>query len=569
MNNLAVRGVLPNVRFVEVDGIIVVEAVNVCVRILFKNAATGKVAVEVIPREKLTKSYLRRRMLKNGVVEIDADIAYRHIMSQTNKLLVLSEMGNTVAIFQEHLSLGWSAIEGGLAFKADAIYKEDGVVVSAYTGSVNIQSGGSLQAFVDMLKVVLKDNIPMQSIVAMASAATVLPFANAMWGTKIDNPINHIYSTSSMGKSTAAELFVALGSSPSKNDGFMLTFSSTNNALMKQVEGIMGYPVAVDELSSSTRKALTEMVYTLANGTGRVRCTAGGMEITESRSYQTVFLSTGESGMVRKCVKTEGISARVFEFGNIFWTTSAEESEQISEVAKKNYGVVTPAIAQELLRNGDKWKLAFATWLLCIKERIKAEKLIIGVGDRVANIIALYMASLEILNTIFQLDYDIVGVFEFFWLHIMVKLAEDSNLAIRAYDAIIRHFARYRKERYVDELTSTMMKMTGIIECQSDKEGMIISAKTTHKDVRGNVYGSYVVFYPDMLEKILEDNGFIEPKVVLKSLRKDQLLKTKDENRDYMEMCLEGVETRVYAVWIQDYSYSGYSNGDDINDDIM
>lgn len=402
----------------------------------------------------------------------------------------------------------------------------------------------------------------------MASVATVLPFANSMWGTNIDNPVNHIYSTSSMGKSTAAELFVAFGSAPFKNAELMLSFSSTDNALMKQVEGVMGYPVSIDELSESTRKTITAMVYTLANGTGRVRCMAGGTKVTEFKPYQTVFLSTGESGMIRKCLKTEGISARVFEFDNVFWTSSAEESEKIIDIAKKNYGFATPAIAQELLGAGDNWKMVFAAWKVRVKERIKAEKLIIGVGDRVANVIALYMTSLEISNTIFQLNYNVEEVYDFFWLYIMVRLAEDSNLAIRAYDAIINHFTRYRKERYVDELTSTLMTLTGIMECESDKEGVIINATNSHKDVRGDRYDTYIVFYPGVLEKILADNGFIDPKVVLTSLRKDGLLRTKDKNRDYMEVCLEGVKTKVYAVWIHDYTHNGYSNND-INDDSI
>lgn len=65
-----------------------------------------------------------------------------------------------------------------------------------------------------------------------------------------------------------------------------------------------------------------------------------------------------------------------------------------------------------------------------------------------------------------------------------------------------------------------------------------------------------------MLEEILENNN-CDSKVALKCMHREGLLKTKDANRDYMELSINGIKEKVHAVWVQDASYFDIPTEDD------
>lgn len=524
------------------------------------NRITGLYDEETILLTELNPSVLGNLLARKGYINVNVKLLCSHIKKQISEMLNITR---NASVILSHRTLGW---HGG-QFKADKIYGVDEVIDSTYTGMVSIESDGTLDAFVEMLKECVQSNVAMEAICAMAASATVLPFANSRWGVSISNPVIHFVGTSSMGKTTATFLFVAFGSAPEETGSLLLTYMSTENALLGQIGKTKGYPIAIDELSTAGRKALTQLVYTLSNGQGRARCTAGGLKIEGDNNFSTVFLSNGEASLTAHCSKTEGIKARLFEFTNVAWTRSASEASMIKAVAKANFGKVTPLVAQELLRNGDDWKPHFEDWCKSVKRKMQDDKIILGVGDRISEVVALFMTSAEILNSVLKVEFDISGIFDFLYDYMIFKNAEEINLGTRAYSAIIRHYARNR-DRFVDEVSASMMPLSDILTCQQDMEGVVVDSTKVHRDVQGNRYDRYIVFYPDVLEKILKDNGFIEPKVVLRAMHKEGLLRTKDSKRDYMIVCLEGVETRVFAVWIRDFTYTGY-DAEDNDEDIL
>lgn len=549
-------------NFIKVSRVVhMLDENNTGVVFSIKNLVTGFYEEETILFTELNPQVLNNLLARKGYVDTKAQMLCKHLKQKITAMLNIT--GNSSVILS-HRTLGW---RNGQEFRADKIYTVDGNVDSIYVGTVSIESGGSEDDFVKMLKDCVQGNVAMEAICAMAASATVLPFANKKWGVTLNNPIVHLVGNSSTGKSTVASLFVAFGSAPDSVGSLTLTHLSTSNALLSQVGTTSGYPIAIDELSTAGRKALTQLVYTLSNGQGRARCTAGGLKIEGDNNFSTVFLSNGEASLTAHCSKTEGIKARLFEFTNVAWTRSASEASMIKAVAKENYGKVTPLVAQELLRNGDDWKPHFEDWCKSVKRKMQDDKIILGVGDRISEVVALFMTSAEILNSVLKVEFDISGIFDFLYDYMIFKNAEEINLGTRAYSAIIRHYARNR-DRFVDEVSASMMPLSDILTCQQDMEGVVVDSTKVHRDVQGNRYDRYIVFYPDVLEKILKDNCFIEPKVVLRAMHKEGLLRTKDSKRDYMIVCLEGVETRVFAVWIRDYTYSGY-DAEDNDEDIL
>lgn len=463
-----------------------------------------------------------------------------------------------------HRTLGWAKYKGEIAFFADQIYIESGVVASKYVGDKKIQPHGELSVYVGMLNECVLGNPAMEAILAMAAAATILPFANLNWVCRFDNTINHLVETSSTGKTTAADLFVSLGAAAEDTDSWKLSYLGTNNSILKEVEQNCGFPVEVDELSSSKRKECTDFVYSVANGVGRSRCIAGGTKVSKTAEFHTTFISTGESGLIKKCAKTDGINARVYEFGVNAWTRSGSESRQIKSVIRDNYGLVTPLIAVELMKNSDKWEEVLNKWKEEITQRMENEKRVSVIGDRIENVVALYMTSCEILNEILNVHLDVSEVYEFFYLHIVVAKTTDMGLGTRAYDAVISHYKRYRNERYVDGETrlSGLAVRTEDFNIESGKEGFLLNSRRTHMSNDGRYFRTYIVFLSGMLEEILENNG-CDSKVAIKCMHREGLMKTKDKARDYMELSINGIKEKVYAVWVADASYFDIPTEDD------
>ena len=327
-----------------------------------------------------------------------------------------------------------------------------------------------------------------------------------------------------------------------------------------------GYPVRIDELSSSGRKVCTNLVYSIANGIGKSRCIAGGTKVSKAGEFHTVIISTGETGLIKKCAKTDGINARAYEFDVRAWTRSGDESRHIESIIRNNYGLITPLIANELLKNSDKWEEVLNKWKNDIMRRMEDEKRISVIGDRVVNIVALYITSCEILNDILNVRLDVSEVYEFFYLQIIVAKTTDMGLGTRAYDAVIRHYKRYRNERYVDgdvHLSSlSVMKKEQDYNIESGMEGFVVHVSRVHKSKDDRLFSVYIVFLEGMLEEILENNN-CDSKVALKCMHREGLLKTKDANRDYMELSINGIKEKVHAVWVQDASYFDIPTEDD------
>ena len=188
----------------------------------------------------------------------------------------------------------------------------------------------------------------------------------------------------------------------------------------------------------------------------------------------------------------------------------------------------------------------FAEWRKTVKDRIEAENLLLGIGDRLSDFVALYMVSCEILCRILNICMDIESVFDFFYTHIIFKNAEDRNLGLRAYDAIMSYFVKNR-DKYPDFIELDEDEDTVLVD---EQEGFVVRGNRKHI-VDDTVYTDYVFFFPEVLEEALRRRGFADPKIALKAIQKEKLLRAKDNNRIYLEKKVNGVMMKVYAVWVK------------------
>lgn len=525
------------VRLTDIDDIEVVLSIADFINSRFVHAS--------ILRTEISPESVRNLVLKKGGICRNAKHDCSYILKKVDALL-LQNVKDAGHITARHSKLGWQSADGELTFNGYFKYTKDGVADSVYMESTRVEPRGNVDEFVELFHKTLFDNVPMQAIMAMSATATVLPFANLSWGTSFYNPINHLLGNSTTGKTTAAYLFAAFGGAPEGIDSLMLSFLGTDNALMNQIGQNHGYPLAIDEFSTGlSRKGWSDFIYTVANGRGKARCQAGGAKVQKIDEFSTVFLTTGEMSILRKCNNNEGIRARLFEYQlEDGWTRSAEESDYIKSVCKCNYGLITPLVAHELLKNGDHWQACFEGWRKRVRDRIREEKLLLGIGDRIADFVALYMASCELLSAVLGVEMCIEDVFEFFFTHIIFKNAEEANLGERAYEVIVDYFSKNR------HLYPRLFPMGDDYILEPEYEGFIVESNRGHK-VNDKVYRDYVIFNEETLENVLSNRKFSDPKVAMKAVQKDKMLRTKDNRRLYIEKRINGITTRVYGVWVE------------------
>ncbi len=127
-------------------------------------------------------------------------------------------------------------------------------------------------------------------------------------------------------------------------------------------------------------------------------------------------------------------------------------------------------------------------------------------------------------------------------------------MATRAHDAVQAYYSMH-VDQFVDEVGVWNAAIgENSYRYEEGKIGIIVGASRSHK-VGKEEYNCYIIFYPNQLEKILEDSYFADPDVAIREMRKSRLLRTKDRNRDYMEVDIEGSPVKAKAVWVKNTYY--------------
>lgn len=536
---------------IKIDGYLYNEdSQSYIVKFSFEDKLKNRVITVQEQRADLTASKLRDIMVKNGGANNQSRLMFEYFEQQVvNSMNCKNEeitplnsqevdlngnpiyrISKPIAIENVHNSVGWKENGGNLEFfGAKKITKIDNGEKSTYNGSLKIVEQGSYEMYCDMIKKQVLGRICLETILSIGASATVLEFANKVWGYNIYNPIVHIYGNSTTGKTTATMLAVSIGSCPEKcreGESTFLSFNGTLNAIMKKIGSNTGFPVAIDELSLAREKNISEFVYGLAEGSEKERLTKSGEELQKRAKFSTTFITNGEGGILAKCNGNEGLRARAFEFSDTVWTESAESAEEIKSVVKSNYGFVVPLIANELLSDVNFiWKEKMYDWENQFVQKAKEEDMCTGVTERVTKTLALFMVSAEILSKVTQLKFSTNEIFDYLFNNIIQAIAEDANIGVRAYNCI--------RDYYISNKSSFGFKewmWNGDQVSNSNIEGVVNTIKTP-KQIDGIRYDRVICLTKEKMDKILSQGKFSDTKVCMKALKDKGLLMTKDKNR--------------------------------------
>lgn len=513
----------------------------------------------LIRRSKLSPTILKEEIAKNAGVFPD-DIIKLYQTAEDYINIMLTQEDSEVWT-EAHYKIGFRYRDDELIFAADEIYTKDKVIHSRYYGRLDMHSQGNLEEIRSMYATLIESKSVALPLSMLAAASTVLSFSNHAWDTHIYNFIVHLLGSSSTGKSTILKLVASFSGNPDAVNGFFLSYLSTSNAIIESLCDSYGHPFVIDEFSTAKRKSnWTAEVYTIANGMEKARCVASGQMIQESTGFQGVYVSSGEISLSSKCGNNDGILARLFEITTDYdysdnpddkFTTSSSEADYIKTIATRNYGILTPLIAQALLTNSHKYNYLRQGWLNRTKDKVREEVLELDVADRIMEYVAIIMTACEVMEDILDLEFEKEHIFEYFFYQFLYKYSGDSNMDVKVYDAI-KAFIGVNKDKLYDS-----MHIFGLPRLNDDAIGYFVDLshyenKNRHRGTDGKYYDYLYIFPIDTMEDYLKGRGFEDPKTAINSLRKKKLIKySRSGNNPKLDLLIDNVNVPMYAFWIE------------------
>jgi putative DNA primase/helicase len=419
-------------------------------------------------------------------------------------------------------------------YKTLAANKENDVE-STYDGELLIKPKGSGRVWLDMVKSSVIGNVELELALVIGFSAALVGYLGNDLG--MESPLIHIYSDSSKGKTTAAMLAISAFGSPNQTEkGLFMTWNATGNAMHESMGGNVGVPILFDESSMCTIKDLTSIIYSLTSGKNKLRLSKN-CKIKDPKVWRTTIISTGENSLTSKSSEYTGIRARLFEFGNITWTKDAAHSDLIKRTVIANYGHCGSIFARYLMRCGkDKVRDLYDKCAERLKKDIPQSQL----KDRIAGKFALITATAEIMKKLMKIDLNISGI-EKMLIDNEIELADDKDIEVKALGVLMEKIAQNKSK-----FGSYYKFSKGLSDPAQDKEtwGVVEYTGLSKKD------SMQIVIIASVLEKILMDNGFNEPKVVIKKWKERGILDC-EVGKTYRKRNISGIpDTKCYVIKI-------------------
>lgn len=460
------------------------------------------------------------------VNEINAKYIIKHLRNEREKAqkkLVHSNIGfyeNDRGVFYKH-------------YKIIGKNKEIDIA-SEYTGSISIAPKGSKEKWKDMIDREVVGTPPLELALVIGFSAPLVGLIADISGIEI--PLIHIYGDSTQGKTTAAMLAVSAFGSPNiREDGLLMTWNTTVNGMHSSVGGNTGIPIVFDESSMANMQDFSNVIYSITSGKEKIRSNEIG-KLRPRMNWKTTIISTGEHSIFTKTKANTGIHMRLIEFGNITWTKSASQSELIKETVIANYGHYGLIFARCLMKLG---KERVCGLLNKCKEDLLKKMENAKTNERLAGKLSILITTATLLKQYLKINLNIEEIQE-----IILKNDEESkeikDIDERAYDMIMQKVAENsskfaKRYEYAQNLNTPAKDRDtwGIVEYKGS---------VSSREVQ-------IVIIENVFYKLLKENGFEEPKVILKELKRKNMLDY--ENGKYYRKRVVGDIGKVHCYVIK------------------
>ncbi|MBB4075092.1 hypothetical protein GGR02_002893, partial [Anoxybacillus voinovskiensis] len=403
-----------------------------------------------------------------------------------------------------HCGMGWTQIDHRLCFKHHHII---GLAAfqSNYEGAYCIEPRGTLQGWLDIIHSEVIGNTHLELALAFGFSAPVVGLLSTQSGNDVDTLLVHVYGNSSKGKTTAAQVAVSPFGKPSRQgNGLIKSWNATHNAIVALLRGNYGVPIALDEASMSTIKDFSPLIYMFAENREKERLNKEG-GFREQHTWATTLISTAEHSLFQKTNKNDGLRMRAFEFGNITWTSSAENADALKKGLNEHYGHAGIHFVQYLLQLGleqvmercEKWKVH------CENTLPKSDFI-----SRVSQKFGILLATAEMVKEAFDLPLNIDGMMQVLY-EVEEQAAKERGIGEQAYEYIVHRILQHLKCFRMDKKPFEGHECWGKISYPKHAQSNQVE----------------VAIFPHKFKQLLEEGSFSDPKTVLEEWREKGYLK--------------------------------------------
>lgn len=324
----------------------------------------------------------------------------------------------------------------------------------------------------------------------------------------------HIWGESEYGKTVACMVGQSIFGNPSQNDnkGIGINFNLTNAGLEYRLNLYNNIPLFINEMQhQKDAKDYDKMLFLISEGKGKSRSTKLG-GIAKENSWNNVVITNGEKNIIKDNSNAGAynrcISCEITEY-------SYENLSEVADFVKENYG--TPI--REILKHLDEYdcKTIYKNILSTLEDqditnKQKMLEAIIMLGDKI------------LTDIIFKDSYYLTK--EDFENKTVKK--KDVATEERAYEVA--------KDWFVSEQRHFLNPYTQNME---------------NEDIKVEIYGrkmkdGYVAIIPNVLRKVLTENGY-DFNEVLNAWKRKNYVKH-EKNRNTLTVQINGANTKCIAL---------------------
>ena len=339
----------------------------------------------------------------------------------------------------------------------------------------------------------------------------------------------HQYGETSCGKSTLNRLAISIWGDVSRlvNSG-----NVTVNYAEEFSQFCKDLPVVFDETQMTEKKDIVNIVYMLANETGKGRAKKSG-GTRKTRKWKTVAMTSGESGITDD--KTfAGADVRVVQLFNGLNANDEDAINHFEDRIHECWGAPGPILISEILQHTDEWKKVYVKGVHEFNKLSKSIKMgedIKNVGHRLADTFALICTAgylFEYLLHDIDESYTItdpVEVCQKVFQDMLFTLA-DRGYGQKAFDAFIDWFHSKRKFFSID--------------------GMELSTRTF--DYYGEIRDDCIDILPIVFENEFCNKHGYEKERVLKDWKQFDWIAAKNGRNTHLSRLNGSKPTRVIRI---------------------
>ncbi|MBO5248016.1 MAG: DUF927 domain-containing protein [Clostridia bacterium] len=329
-------------------------------------------------------------------------------------------------------------------------------------------------------------------------------------GISLGAPIFALVGETTSGKTTTLQVCNSIFGIPDEK-GLTETMNATESWFYATLAGRNGVIVGFDETTIGVVKDPSSLIYTMAGGKERGRCSSDGSR-KDPKTWSTSILLTGENSLLAQSSKKGGLFARLIEFRQN-WTRTKQDADQVLKTISTNYGVAAAPLINTIEAISDEDLLK--RFKDCNDELLQNIPAPTQLTGRIVKKLALLLLSCDVISKAWDVNIDRSAIIQI--------LVDELNENLPLVDPLDRFYEGLHQEIAQNPALFPHASTNKVLLGQMKKHGVIevINGKTV------------VWLYCDWLDPFLDRYGLdSSPQILRKMEARKMILKRGDRFKD-------------------------------------